>query len=90
MDILTYMILENELQSLRSLKEEHVEQLDLALEQSALSETRKQTERRRRLNDIARKFEDFEHWIENTWETQEDPYIQVIAVITGNTAREIT
>lgn len=76
--------LKEELEALRALKAEHVSQLELFLNDSALNETRKQAERTRRSRDIERKFHQFEHWIENTWKTEDDPYIQIVAVITGN------
>ena len=76
--------LTNERQNLQALKNKHIEQLELALTESSLSEGRKQSERKRRMHHIAKVFDQFEHWLSNTWETEEDPYIQIVAVITGD------
>ncbi len=76
--------LSNERQNLEALRDKHVEQLELALGESGLSEGRKQAERKRRMNHISKVFDQFENWLSDTWETEEDPYIQIVAVITGD------
>ena len=76
--------LAHELEALRALKNEHLHQVELDLGESALAESRKQAERTKRYDAINRKFEQFEHWIESTWKTEDDPYIQIVAVISGD------
>lgn len=76
--------LASERHNLEALRNKHIEQLELALTESSFSEGRKQSERKRRMNHIAHVFDEFENWLSNTWETEEDPYIQIVAVITGD------
>jgi len=76
--------LASERHNLEALRNKHIEQLELALTESSFSEGRKQSERKRRMNHIAHVFDQFENWLSNTWETEEDPYIQIVAVITGD------
>ena len=75
----------NELKdALDVLRDGHVEQLELDLGSSGKPDTFKQAERKRRMDHIVRVFDEYERWIEDTHRTEDDPYIQVVAVITGD------
>ena len=66
------------------LRTRHISQLELDLSTSNQVETfkkRKEAERREHIDWV---FNEYQSWIEETQETESDPYIQVVAVLTGN------
>jgi len=73
------------LQQLSELRARHITQLEMELEQSNQVETFKKRKEHERREQINRVFEEYKHWIEETQRTEPEPYIQVIAVLTGNT-----
>ena len=75
--------LNQQLQSLEALKEKHIQQLELQLDRSKQPEAFKRSKREKRQRHIERIFEDYWDWLENTQTTEEEPYIQVAAVFTG-------
>lgn len=69
--------------SLEALKSKHIEQIEFDFSKSKLHETRAQNERETRTRQVNRLFETHQMWIKETLETQDTPYIQLIAVLTG-------
>ena len=68
---------------LERLKGRQFEQLELALAQSEQTQVLKDHRRVERRQEIDRIFNDYERWIENTLTTEREPYLRVIAAITG-------
>lgn len=74
----------DELAGLIELRGKHEQQLELELKESSEAEARKQKKREQRQNQIDEHFTDYERWLKETVTTEPDPYIQIIAVITGS------
>lgn len=77
--------LSEHLQKLDDLRNKHLDQLELDLggqQPEAFRERRK----RDRMQHIDRVFEEYQQWLKETRHTEEEPYIQVIAVLTGDEA----
>lgn len=77
--------LRGHLQKLDDLRNKHLDQLELDLggqQPDAIREHRK----RDRMQHIDRVFEEYQQWLTETRHTEEEPYIQVIAVLTGDEA----
>lgn len=72
--------LDVQLAELERLKATQLTQLDLKLERSSQSETRKAAEKEQRSRDIHDVFDDYLQWIEDTMTTERNSYLQVIAV----------
>ena len=68
----------DELQRLRGAQEQ---QLELALGHSKQDEKFKDGRRNLRMKHIDRVFTDYQHWIEDTMQTEPAPYVQIIAVL---------
>lgn len=68
--------------ALDQLKGQHLKQLELDL--AGLEGSRKDQRRQQREHEIERIFDDYLAWLENTQLTENEPYIQVAAVITGS------
>lgn len=71
--------LQEQLQSLKALRSKQQAQLELALERKL--ENVRASERQRKTRYIDTVFEDYERWVQDTWQTEPQPYIQLIAVI---------
>ncbi|TKB47989.1 DEAD/DEAH box helicase [Ferrimonas sediminicola] len=71
---------------LRELRQNQQQQLELSLADSKLHETRVQNTRKQALSRIENVFEEHQSWIKDTMQTDPNPYIQVIAVLTGEEA----
>lgn len=78
--------LNEQLQSLEALKARHVSQMELDFEESGQAEAVKRVRRDERSAAIERIFSDYLDWLENTQTTEEEPFIQVAAVLTGQAA----
>jgi hypothetical protein len=73
------------LQKLEALRNKHVDQIELDFggqQPEAFRERRK----RDRLEHIDRVFKEYKQWLEETHHTEHRPYVQVIAVLTGDKA----
>lgn len=71
---------------LAELRAQHVSQLEMKLERSNESESRKARKRDERRQQIERVFRDYQDWLDNTQVTEDEPYLQVAAVFTGQAA----
>lgn len=75
------------MEAMDSLKQHHVQQLDLELAASDQPDTFKARRRDERMAHIERIFQDYEDWLEDTQLTADEPYLQVIAAFTGQEAQ---
>lgn len=71
--------LQEQLQSLKALRGKQQAQLELALERKL--ENVRASERQRKTRYLDTVYEDYERWVQDTWQTEPQPYIQLIAVI---------
>ena len=79
-----------ELSNLTKLRGKHIQQLDLELTQSSEAETRKQKRREAKQKQIDEHFTDYERWLKDTVATEDEPYIQIVAVITGSEGERLS
>lgn len=75
--------LNEHLQKLEALRNQHVAQLEMMLERSDQPEAFKQRQRSERMHHIDTVFNEYKHWLDETQHTERDPYVQVVAVLTG-------
>lgn len=80
-------ILQDQQRRLERLKSQHQNQLQLDLDRSDQPEAFKARVRDERQAHINRVFQDHQDWLINTQTTEEDPYLQVAAVFTGQKAQ---
>ncbi|AKX55351.1 helicase [Thiopseudomonas alkaliphila] len=73
--------LNTQLAELDALRQRHLQQMEIEL--SSLSSTQQQSQRANRQQEIERLFDDYLEWLENTQLLDEQPYLQVAAVFTG-------
>lgn len=73
-------------QRLAELKSQHQTQLDLEYTHSDQPEAFKNRRREERQQQIDRMFNDYQNWLDNTQTTEDDPYLQILAVFTGQEA----
>ncbi|HQT01964.1 MAG TPA: DEAD/DEAH box helicase [Thiotrichales bacterium] len=78
-DALMMPKLTEQLQSLLHLQDKQQQQLELALEKKL--ESVRESERQRKTKRIAQVFSDYQRWIQETWQTEPQPYIQLVAVV---------
>lgn len=74
----------NEQATLSTLREKHLQQIDIdfsANEQVASIRDKRRAERQQQ---IERHFQDYETWLRDSATTEAEPYIQIVAVITGS------
>ncbi|MEY8195498.1 MAG: DEAD/DEAH box helicase [Cycloclasticus sp.] len=74
------------MQELKALRKKHEGQLELDLFSSAQTEGVKNKKKQDRMHHIDRVFNEYELWLKETQTTEEDPYLQVVAVLTGQAA----
>lgn len=72
-----------QLEKLDALKSRQLQQLTLDFAGNKQAETVKQSRQAQRQREIEHNFESYIEWIEETMTTEKEPYIQLIAVITG-------
>ena len=77
-------ILDAELARLGEQRAHHQDQLELELSESRAAEGQKQRKRKEREDAIGRHFEEYERWLRDSVETEDEPYMQILAVITGD------
>ena len=65
------------------LKGRQLKQLDLDFADNKQLESVKQNRKEQRQREIEHNFESYLEWIQDTMTTEKEPYIQLIAVITG-------
>ena len=70
--------LQEQMNALERLRNKQYRQLELFYQEKR-QVSRKEEERR----EIDRKFDEFIHWVEDTMTTEDNPFIQVIAVLRG-------
>lgn len=75
--------LNQHLSNLEALRNKHVGQLEMMLERSDQPEAFKQRQRSERMHHIDTVFNEYKHWLDETQHTERDPYVQVVAVLTG-------
>ena len=75
--------LRSQFDKLQELRMRHFEQLEIDLSHYQIETIKKRKEEDRRTH-IERVFDEYKTWIEETQRTENDPYIQIVAVITGN------
>ncbi|MBV0934403.1 DEAD/DEAH box helicase [Marinobacterium weihaiense] len=75
--------LNEHLAKLEALRNKHVSQLELQLERSDQPEAFKQRMKQDRMHQIEKVFTEYQHWLAETQHTETDPYIQIVAVLTG-------
>jgi hypothetical protein len=73
--------LENRLQQLKG---KHERQLELEFAQSDAPDALKERRKTEKQSQIDRVFRDYQDWINNTQHTEDQPYLQVVAVFTGS------
>lgn len=78
--------LQRYLTQLEALRSKHLGQLELELSSSDQPEVFKQKRKNDRMHQIERVFAEYKHWLEETQHTEDDPYIQIVAVLTGQEA----
>jgi len=74
------------LDDLKKLREKHLGQLQNELQQSKLADQFKRRKEQERRDHIDAVFNEYQNWLQETQQTEEDPYIQIIAVLTGDPA----
>ncbi|ASY81932.1 helicase [Pectobacterium polaris] len=75
--------LSEHLEKLEKLKGRQIGQLELDFAENKQQESVKQSRKEQRQREIEHNFNSYIEWIEDTMTTEKQPYIQVIAVITG-------
>ena len=75
--------LETQLDRLEELKARHERQLEIEFEESGRPDAIVHDKKKKRQRAIDRIFDDFLEWVENTMTTEDQAYIQVVAVCTG-------
>lgn len=75
--------LNEHLEKLDVLRERQIGQLELDFAENKQQESVKQNRKEQRQREIEHNFDSYIEWIEDTMTTEKEPYIQVIAVITG-------
>jgi hypothetical protein len=75
--------LQTQLDRLEELKARHEQQLEMQFAQSDRPEAIIEGQKQKRQREIDRIFDDFFEWVENTMTTEDQAYIQVVAVLTG-------
>ncbi|ANP67168.1 DEAD/DEAH box helicase [Vibrio alginolyticus] len=75
--------LNHQLDELDKLRTRRVQQMELKFEASAQLEGIKQSSKERQQREIDQVFESYMQWMEDTMTIEPHPYIQVVAVITG-------
>lgn len=71
------------LEKLETLRNRHVVQLEMELERSSQPEAFKNRRKQEGMHHIEQVFTEYQHWLEETQRTENDPYIQIVAVVTG-------
>jgi len=73
----------DQMSAMEELKNDHLRQLELALEQSDQPDAFKERRREQRRSQIDRVFDEYESWLNDTQLTDDKPYVQVVAAFTG-------
>jgi len=76
--------LDAELVRLEAQRATHRQQLELELDASRDVQSKKDRKRAKREAAIADHFREYERWLRDSVETEEEPYMQILAVITGD------
>jgi ERCC4-related helicase len=76
--------IQTESKALQDLQKEHISQLEFSFSESGAPETLKAQRQAKEREKIDELFKQYQTWLRDTWETEPEPYIQVVAVFTGN------
>ena len=71
----------DQLAKLEALEHKQVKQLDMFLENSAQIAAIKDKRHKDETEAIRSRFEEYRHWIQETMNTEDQPYIQIIAAL---------
>lgn len=74
-------LLEAQIKELNKLRGKQEQQLELSFKQSSQSESSKEARKAARMKHIEQVFSQYQHWVEETMQTEPAPYIQLIAVL---------
>jgi hypothetical protein len=74
----------NELATLSALREKHLQQIDIDFSNNEQVASIRDKRRAERQQQIERHFKDYETWLRDSATTEAEPYIQIVAVITGS------
>lgn len=83
-------VVEQQQRRLEELKQRHEQQLQMALDRSRQLENIKQQKRQQGQSRIDRIFADYQNWLDNTQQVEDQPYLQVVAVFAGGPAASKT
>ncbi len=75
--------LNQQMSELERLKQRHIEHIQYSMDQLQISENQRLRRKADQLAHIDRVFEDYLHWLENTQLIEKQPYLQVVALFTG-------
>lgn len=75
--------LNQQMSELERLKQRHIEHIQYSMDQLQISENQRLRRKADQLAHIDRVFEDYLHWLENTQLIEKHPYLQVVALFTG-------
>ncbi|WP_300648773.1 hypothetical protein, partial [Paenalcaligenes sp.] len=75
--------LNQQMSELERLKQRHIEHIQFSMDQLQISENQRLRRKADHLAHIDRVFEDYLHWLENTQLIEKHPYLQVVALFTG-------
>ncbi|MDX2504167.1 MAG: DEAD/DEAH box helicase [Gammaproteobacteria bacterium] len=78
--------LNQHLDELEQLRNKHIKQMELDFGESDQPNHIKEHRKQERAHQIERNFNEYRHWLEETQQTEQDPYMQVVAVFTGQVA----
>lgn len=78
-------ILEKQMEDLESLKARHVAHINQQIELLQIPEKQRSRKKEDRLDETNRVFDDYLDWLENTQLIEKEPYMQVVALFTGQT-----
>ena len=77
----TQPLLKVQLDELQQLRGKQVRQLELVLDQSKQDDSFKESRKNTQMKRIDGIFRSYQHWVEDTMQTEPAPYIQIIAVL---------
>ena len=76
--------LNDHLTALEALRTKHEEQLELRFADVKQPEKARLAKKEREQREIEKIFDEYMHWVEDTMTTEDNPYIQVVAVLRGS------
>ena len=86
-DKTTQPLLNQQLEELKRLRGKQVHQLELALDRSRQDDHFKESKKNQQMKRIEEIFSSYQHWVEDTMQTEPAPYIQLMAVLASTLSR---